>query len=52
MAGEADEGAYGNQDGKVGWSELKRYLKATTTRLARRYYGRDQTVQIVVGKSQ
>ena len=37
-------------DGKVGWSELKRYLKKKVTRLARRYYGRDRTAKVVVGK--
>ena len=49
MSGEADAAPHGNGDGKVGWSELKRYLKKTVTRLARRYYGREQTPQIVVG---
>jgi hypothetical protein len=48
--GEADAKPYGNGDGKVGLNELKRYLKKAMTRLARRYYGRDQTAQIVVGK--
>ena len=47
MSGEADARPYGNGDGRVGYSELKRYLKKTVTRLARRYYGRDQVVQIV-----
>lgn len=41
---------FGNADGTVGWNELKRYLKRTVTPLARRYYGRDQTAQIVLGK--
>ncbi len=50
MSGEADAKPYGNQDGHVGYDELGRYLKATLTYYARRYYGREQTAQIVVGK--
>ena len=50
MAGEADAKPHGNGDGKVGWNELKRFLGATVTRRARRYYGRDQEAQIVVAK--
>ena len=50
MAGGADASPYGNGDGRVGWPELERYLKKTLTRFARRYYGRDQRAQIVVGK--
>ena len=45
MSGEAD----GNGDGRVDHKELDRYLKETMTYYARRYYGRDQTAQIVVG---
>lgn len=45
MSGEADE----NKDSKVSWAELKNYLAKTVTRFALRYYGRDQTAQIVVG---
>tara|TARA_B100000315_G_C14202230_1_gene418161 strand:- start:15 stop:173 length:159 start_codon:yes stop_codon:yes gene_type:complete len=50
MSGEADAKPSGNGDGKVGYAELKRYLKGMVTRLARRYYGREQTAQIVIGK--
>jgi len=50
MAGEADQGRSGNRDGTISWSELDAYLKDTLTYYARRYYGRDQTAQIVVGK--
>jgi len=50
MSGEADAKPYGNGDGKVGYDELGRYFKETLTYYARRYYGRDQTPQIVVGK--
>lgn len=49
MAGEADRGRYGNGDGRVELSELKAYLRDTMTYYARRYYGRDQTPEIVVG---
>ena len=50
MAGEADAGPYGNGDGRVGFTELNAYLKETLTYYARRYYGRDQTAQIVTGQ--
>ena len=49
MAGEADGPPYGNGDGTVSTAELGAYLKDTVTYYARRYYGRDQTVQIVAG---
>ena len=49
MSGEADAGPYGNGDGRVEFKELDAYLKDTLTYYARRYYGRDQTAQIVVG---
>ena len=49
MSGEADVKPYGNGDKSVSWNELKHYLKKTVTRLARRYYGRDQTAQIMIG---
>ncbi len=49
MSGEADAAPYGNGDGRVGYDELGRYFKKTVTKFARRYYGRDQTVQIVIG---
>ena len=50
MSGEADAKPYGNGDGEVGYDELGAYFKDTLTYYARRYYGRDQTVQIVNGK--
>lgn len=50
MSGEADVNPFGNEDGKVGYDELGRYLNETLTYYARRYYGRDQTAQIVVGR--
>ena len=50
MSGEADAAPYGNGNGRVGWPELKRYLKRTLTYFARRYYGRDQSAMIVVGQ--
>ncbi len=50
MSGEADADPHGNGDGKVGYDELERYLQRTLTYYARRYYGRDQTAVIVVGK--
>lgn len=49
MSGEADASPYGNADGKVSYDELGRYFKDTLTYFARRYYGRQQTPQIVVG---
>ena len=42
MSGEGDK----NNDGKVSDAELKEYLSDTMTYYARRYYGRDQKVQI------
>ena len=42
MSGEGDS----NKDGKVSDTELKDYLSDTMTYYARRYYGRDQKVQI------
>ncbi len=45
MSGEADS----NKDGTVSWDELKEYLSSTVSRLAMRYYGRDQAAQIVIG---
>jgi hypothetical protein len=45
MSGEGDK----NKDGKVTDTELKDYLGETMTYYARRYYGRDQTVQIMQG---
>jgi hypothetical protein len=45
MSGEGDK----NKDGKVTDPELKDYLGETMTYYARRYYGRDQTVQIMQG---
>ena len=45
MSGEGDE----NKDGEVTDTELKNYLDKTMTYYARRYYGRDQTVQIMQG---
>lgn len=50
MSGEADTKPYGNSDGKVGYDELGRYFKETLTYYARRYYGREQTAQIVEGR--
>ncbi len=42
MSGEGDS----NKDGKVSDNELEEYLSDTMTYYARRYYGRDQKVQI------
>ncbi len=50
LSGEADEKPIGNGDGKVTDAEIGAYLKETLSYYARRYYGRDQTVQIVVGR--
>lgn len=49
LASGADKPPYGNADGQVGWDELRAYLDDTLTYYARRYYGRDQKAQIVVG---
>jgi len=49
QSGEADKSPHGNGDGRVSLDELDRYLKETLTYYARRYYGRDQTAQIVSG---
>ena len=50
MSGEADAKPYGNGNGQVDYDELDAYLKGTMTYYSRRYYGRDQTAQIVVAK--
>ncbi len=44
-----DAKPYGNTDGRVGYDDLGRYFKETLTYYARRYYGREQTTQIVNG---
>jgi len=49
MSGKADVEPYGNGDGKVNYTELGKYLDGTMSYFARRYYGRDQTAQIVNG---
>jgi TPR repeat protein len=49
MSGEGDKTPYGNGDGKVTHKELGKYLDGTMTYYARRYYGRDQSAQIVNG---
>jgi hypothetical protein len=49
VSGEADEAPYRNNDGKIGYDELGAYSKDTLTYYARRYYDRDQTVQIIEG---
>lgn len=46
VSGGADEEDYGNGDGKVSLSELKKYLQEEVTYNARRLYGRDQNPQI------
>ena len=50
LSGEADKSPHGNGDGSVSLQELDAYLNGTLTYYARRYYGRDQNAQIVVGK--
>jgi hypothetical protein len=50
MSGEADAAPHGDGNGTVDFRELDRYLKGTLTYYARRYYGRDQTAQITVGR--
>ncbi len=50
MSGEGDKSPYGNVDGTVDYSELERYLDDTMTYQARRYYGRDQSAELHVGK--
>jgi hypothetical protein len=47
MAGAADRKPHGNGDGKVTNEELTRYLAETVSYAAQRYYGREQTAQIV-----
>ncbi|WP_167730134.1 caspase family protein [Terasakiella sp. SH-1] len=51
VSGEADRAPYGNQNGDVSMTELKAYLDETTTYWARRYFGREQHVQITEAKS-
>mgnify|MGYP003671855299 CR=1 FL=1 len=47
LSGQADAAPYGNGDGSTSLQELAAYFDDTVTYYARRYYGRDQTVQIV-----
>ena len=47
MAGAADKKPHGNGDGRVTNDELTRYLAETVSYAAQRYYGREQTAQIV-----
>lgn len=46
VAGDADADDFGNGDGRVTLSELKKYLQEEVTYNARRLYGRDQNPQI------
>ena len=52
MSGEADKPPYGNGDGVVSLAELEPYLKETLTYYARRYWGRDQVVQIAPAQTE
>ena len=47
MSGDAAKKPYGPGYGQVTLAELDSYLKDTVTYYARRYYGRDQVVQII-----
>jgi hypothetical protein len=49
QSGEADKAPFGNMDGKVSLNELEAYLRENVAYLARRYWGRDQHVQVVRG---
>ena len=49
LSGEADKNPHGDGNGSVSLRELDAYLNGTLTYFARRYYGRDQKAQIVVG---
>ena len=46
LSGRADEGSYGDGDGEVVVSEVKKYLDTEMTYQARRRYGRDQNVWV------
>ena len=46
LYGNADEGEYGNGDGKVVLGEVKEYLDVHMTRAARRQYGRHQNAWV------
>ena len=50
MRGEADGPLYGNGDGRVSIGELQAYMNDTVTYLAKRYYNREQDVQIVIAR--
>ncbi|MBT3967412.1 MAG: caspase family protein, partial [Gammaproteobacteria bacterium] len=52
MSGEADQSPIGNGDGEVSLDEVKQYLQETMTYWARRYYGREQVVQIQSSSTQ
>ncbi len=52
MSGEADKAPYGNGDGVVDDRELEVYMAQTMTYFAKRYYGRDQTMQLHRAKNQ
>jgi len=47
MSGLADAAHHGDGDGTVAWGELDTYLKATLSKLARKYYGRRQIARVV-----
>ena len=48
LGGFADIAPHGDNNDEVSYAELEKYLEATTTYFARRYYGRDQLAQFVV----
>ena len=50
MSGKADEKPIGDGNGKVALAELRQYVNYNVSRMARRYYGREQTPQFVVGR--
>jgi hypothetical protein len=52
MSGEASKPPYGKGDGKVTLDGLEAFLRENVGYLARRYWGRDQTVQITRGGGQ
>ena len=48
MSVKGDQEPYGNGDGEVCLMKLQKYLNGDMTYYSPRYYGRDQTAQIIV----
>lgn len=50
MSGDADKPPYGNGDGVVSFDEIGPYISENVKYMARRYWGRDQDVIVILGQ--